>query len=112
MELNRKGGEVLIIYPLAGAVIRVNKADFAPFNALRHNCIAVILACDIGAGAFYFFYRLINTPVTLFKLLRLGAHSERQQLMTEANAENRLFTYEVLYYLYLKEVFGGIARSV
>lgn len=76
MKLHRKSLNIGVIYALAGAVIRVNKADFALFNAVRHNRITVVLACNIGASAVYFLYGLVYAAVTVFKLFGASAQSK------------------------------------
>ena len=76
MELHRKSLNIGVIYALAGAVVCVNKADFALFNAVRHNRIAMVLACNIGARAVYFLYGLVYAAVAVFKLFGAGAQSK------------------------------------
>ena len=76
MELHGKGPESGVIHALAGAVVCVNKADFSIFNTARHNRIAVVLACNIGARAVYFLYGLVYAAVAVFKLFGFSAQSK------------------------------------
>lgn len=91
MKLYGKCAVPRVIYPLTGAVIGIDKADFALFYAVGHHRISMVLTGNIGPAAAHLTHRLICASVTVFKLYRLAAAGERKQLMTETNSENGRF---------------------
>ena len=97
MELYRKGVLGRIVYPFAGAVVGVHPAQGAAagLNGIIHYRVAVVLTGDIGAPGLQVFYRLVYDTVTVFQLFRHAAHSQRQQLVPQANAKNRRFADEL-----------------
>ena len=58
-------------------------------NGIGSHCIGVILRSDLDPPCGQILYRVIAAAVTEFQLISLGTISERQDLMAQANAEDR-----------------------
>ena len=80
-----------VLEALNGAVVQVDIAHAGDLrvNRLAYNGIAVVLRGDVGAVCVDVLYRMVDTAVTVLQLGGLCVDSQCQQLVTEADAEDR-----------------------
>ena len=104
-----------VLEALNGAVVQVDIAHAGDLrvNRLAYNGIAVVLRGDVGAVCVDVLYRMVDTAVTVLQLGGLCVDSQCQQLVTEADAEDRHIglqqLLEVCYDLdILRRVAGGL----
>ena len=90
MELDGKCRHIVVGDALAGAVVDIDKCLL---RALRQRIaqylIAVVLTADVDASGRQILDRLVRTSVTEFHLSSLRALGNRQQLVSQADAEHR-----------------------
>ncbi len=113
MELDGKRGKGRVIYSLARAVIGVNERERSfSGDAFRVNGVAVVLARYIRSSAIKRLYRLINTSVTEFELIRASSGRQRGKLMPEAYSEDRKLSEKFTDLCDLERIIRRIARAV
>src|SRR5215217_1444617 len=87
MELNRAGAELRNVEPLDRAVVQRHVRRFARLARLHRE--AVVLARDQDAAGGALEYGVVRAPVPELQLERALARCPRQQLVAEANAQDR-----------------------
>ena len=113
MELHCECVHLVVVDALAGIVIRVDKADFADrLHRFVDNLVTVVLAGDVYPARLQIFDRLVGTAVTVFHLLGLAAHREREELMPQADTKYGKFAGKFFDIFNDTDVFGGVARAV
>ncbi len=70
-------------------------AQFPDFqDAVRYDCVTVILACDMEPVKFDVFDRVVGAAMPVFQLFAFGPGGQSQDLMAEADAENRQAAFQ------------------
>ena len=90
--LNAKGGKLLVSNSGDGIVVEVPVGDFqAIWQGRLFDGKAMVLRSDFDASSSALEYRLVGAAMTEFEFKRLGPASERQELVSEADSEDRFF---------------------
>ena len=111
-ELHGECVERFIINTLAGAVVHVDKADFAFLYRVADHFIAVVLRGDIHFPRFRAFYGLIAAAVAVFLLLRFRAERNRHELVSKPDTHHGRFAQKFFHFGNDFLIFAGIARAV
>mmetsp|Transcript_56273 Transcript_56273/g.101140 ORF Transcript_56273/g.101140 Transcript_56273/m.101140 type:complete len:315 (-) Transcript_56273:450-1394(-) len=116
VELDREPRLLLMSDTFIGGVVRIcEQGRPAIWQARVIHCKAVVLRCNVAAARAQVHARLVHATVSELHLVSLGACSNGQQLVSQANAENR-HCWPLLHHL-AEDLHGGdallrVARSV
>ena len=114
VELKGKCVECWVVKPFTGIVIKVyiTQPSDAAVKTVRQHGIAVVLRSYVNPTALEIFNGLITAAVSITQFFCFCACCKSQQLMTEANSENRDFTKQLLNFFNAFGVFRGISCAV
>src|SRR5205085_1828 len=94
MVLNGENRLCPVLQSLDGPIVQVHMRDLKVrgpwdlgFRPL--NCESVVLGCDQDLSRLHILHRMIPAPMAIRHLDRLGPIGQREDLMTEADAEDR-----------------------
>ena len=93
MILHGEYGKPLMPHPFRSLVVEVDLSQFNFFRIERMKVDAepVVLGSDGDFSSLKIFDRLICTSVTEFQLKRLSSKGQSQELVPQANSEDRFF---------------------
>ena len=100
--------------PLHGVIqqIDMRQLQSCPRKAVGIYRVGMILACHLNFPGEKIFHRVIAPAMSEFQLIRLGAVSQTDNLMSQTNTEDRQFSAQLLYQCNYRFHIFGIPRSV
>jgi hypothetical protein len=96
MVLNAEGGQILMSHAGDSVIVQVAVCDFeVGWESRFLNGETMVLGSDFHFSCFFIEDRLVGTAMTKLQLESLGSTGERQELMSQANAEDRFLAQQI-----------------